>query len=525
MADESSEKADSGSNESAAKNEGPGAGGADAPEATAPSPADPKADEPSARALRFAHVTIGVAIFLCLTQIVFAVGLHRPNLFIWGPLVIAALLGSTYKLLRPARRLTIATMLLPAMLLIYGFEGKIARGRPYDGSAAARRGIEYDNRSVWEAILDSRAEGKDAYPSFQPRALLVLNLAKGLSPDELQNHIVSPEWGVSLDGERVLPLGGVANKHIIYCNEGGKYAEYESDEHGFNNPKGMWQKEQLDVALIGDSFTQAACVGQEENAAHWIRQKYPATLNLGMAGNGPMIELAGLEEHIAPRKPKIVFWVYYNNDMADLDVEKRVPMLNRYLEEDGFTQKLEGRQDKIDAALIELSGKIQVLAPKWPGALSAVGLTRKRSPMWLADLAMNESHSAATAVMRLDRLTWGLTSLVVTDIFAIEPDYPLFRKVLDKAKRRVEGWGGKLYFVYMADMYYLQYKGKREHNNRAGVLKTVAEAGIPLIDTQPRFFAEEDQFRVRFHTESHCNPAGYKLAADILLEQLQKDGK
>lgn len=530
MADESSDRADAKSDDERAASEETraGEGASEAPQAKqapASTTAAPRSDEPSARAVRFANITIGVAIFLCLSQIAFAVGLHRPNLFVYGPLVLAALFGATYKLLRPARRLTLATVILPAMVLIYGFEWRIARNRPYDGTMAERRGATYDNRSLWEAIVDARAEGKDAYPSFQPRALLVLNLAKGLAPDEIQNHMVSPEWGVTLDGERVLPLGGVANKHIVYCNEGGKYAEYEADEHGFNNPKGIWQKEQLDVAFVGDSFTQAACVGQDENAAHWIRQKYPATLNLGMAGNGPMIELAGLEEYIAPRKPKIVFWVYYNNDMGDLDVEKRVPMLHRYLEEDGFTQKLEGRQDKIDAALVELSGKIQSLAPHWPGALSAVGLTRKRSPMWLADLAMNESHSATTAVMRLDRLTWGLTSLAVVDVFAIEPDFPLFRKVLDRAKSRVEGWGGKLYFVYMADMFYLQYKGKREHNNRAKVLETVKEAGISLIDAHPRFLALEDQMSIRFHPESHCNPTGYKLLADILLEQLQKDGK
>lgn len=520
MADESSEQTEpKPTDDRPAKDEAPAANeGAPKTEA--------KSDEPSARAVRFANVTIGVAIFLSLTQIWFAIGLHRPNLFIWGPLVVAALLGATYKLLRPARRLMLATVLLPAIVLVYGFEWKLSRSRPYDGTMAELRGGTYDNRSLWEVVADRRAEGGgEAYPSFQPRALLVLNLAKGLSPDELQNHIISPEWGVGIDGERVLPLGGVSNKHIIYCNEGGKFAEYESDEHGFNNPKGIWTKDQIDVAFLGDSFTQAACVGQDENAAHWIRQKYPATLNLGMAGNGPLIELAGLEEYIAPRKPKIVFWVYYNNDMADLDVEKRMPMLNRYLDEDGFSQKLESRQDKIDAALVELSGKIQALAPKWPSGLSAIGLTRRRSPMWLGDLAMNESHSSTTAVLRLDRLTWAATSLAVVDVFAVDADYPLYKRVLEKAKRRVEGWGGKLYFVYVADMYYLQYKGKREHQNRKKVLETAAAAGLDVIDSQERFMAVEDPLQVKFHPESHCNPAGYKLLADVILERLQRDGR
>jgi hypothetical protein len=488
-------------------------------------PKDEKAapPEPSAGAVRFANVVIGVALALAVSQVVFALRMHRPTLLLVLPLVFTVALAASYKL-KAARRLTLALVLLPGMLLIYGFEWKIARSRPYDGTMAERRGQTYDPRSLWEAILDSRASGKDAYPSFQPRALLVLNLSKGIAPDEIQNHMVSPEWGVLVDGERVLPLGGVSNKHIVYCNEGGKYAEYESDEHGFNNPRGIWPKGTLDVALIGDSFTQAACVGQDENAAHWVRQRFPDTINLGMAGNGPLIELGTLEEYVAPRKPKHVFWVYYNNDMGDLDVEKRVPMLMKYLEEDGFTQKLEPRQAKLDATLVELSGKIEALAPRWPSGLSSIGLTRQSAPMWLGDLAMNESHSATTAVMRLDRLTWGLTSLAVQDVYNVAPDFPLFKRVLARAKSRVESWGGKLHFVYMADMFYLQYKGKRNHHNREGVLQTVKDLGIHLIDAHPTFMAVEDPLTIRFHPESHCNPAGYKLLSEVMLKGLDEAG-
>ncbi len=530
MGDESTEKVDAASKEEVApsKDEAPSNDEAAAAKKDAPPAAPTKAEaspEPSRGALRFAHVTLGVAIALSLSQLWFAATLHRPTLLQVLPAVLAALFAASFKL-RPARRMTLALVVLPGILLVYGFEWKIARSRPYDGTMAEKRGVAFDPRSLWEAILDSRAEGKDTYPSFQPRALMVLHLSQGIAnANEILNHTLSDEWGVVVDGERLLPLGGVSDKHIVYCNEGGKFAEYEADEHGFNNPKGLWAKDSLDVAMIGDSFTQAACVGADENAAHWVRQKYPATLNVGMAGNGPLIELGSLEEYIAPRKPKIVLWTYYNNDMADLDFEEHVPLLMRYLDEDGFTQKLEGRQPKIDAALIELSSRIEKLAPKWPSGLSSVGLTRKSAPIWLGDLAMNESHSATTAVLRLDRLTWALTSLAVVDVFNLPPNFPLFKRVLAKAKSRVESWGGKLYFVYMADMFYLQYKGKREQVNRPKVLETVKELGIPLIDAHPTFLALEDPMKIRFHPESHCNPAGYKLLSEIILRGLEQDGK
>ena len=523
MGSESTEKTASPSEPSHAGEDASTKEGSPSPEPDAKKDASP---EPSARAVRIANGIIGVAIALNLSQILFASARNRPALLLILPAVFAALLAASYKLLRPSRRVTLAFTLLPAILLIYGFEWKIARSRPYDGTMAERRGVKYDSRSLWEAIRDSRAEGHDAYPSFQPRALMVLNLKEGIEvKNEIQNHTLSPTWGVEIDGERVLPLGGISNKHIVYCNEGGKFAEYEADEHGFNNPKGIWAKDTIDVAMIGDSFTQAACVGQDENTAHWIRQKYPATLNLGMAGNGPLIELATLEEYVAPRKPKIVIWTYYNNDMGDLDFEKNVPLLKRYLEEDGFSQKLEPRQAKIDAALADLAGQIDKLAPRWPSGLGSVGLTRQASPMWLGDLVMNESHSATTAVLRLDRLTWALTSLAVVDVFNLPPDFPLFKRVMERAKKRVESWGGKLYFVYMADMFYLQYKGKRDHGNRAGVLSAVKELGIPLIDAHPRFLEVEDPMTIRFHPESHCNPGGYKLLSEIVLKGLETEAK
>ncbi|MBK8254399.1 MAG: hypothetical protein IPK82_17235 [Polyangiaceae bacterium] len=483
-----------------------------------------QAAEPSRRAVRFANITIGVAAFLCVSQVIFAFSTHRPTLLRVVPAVLALLFIAAYKL-SPARRITLAMVVFPAIFLIYGFEWKIARNRPYAATMAEKQGRSFDDRSLWEVINDERAQGVDAHPSFQPRALMVLDLSRGLSPDELANHQLSPSWGIEVNGERVLPFGGLSNKHIVYCNEGGTWAEYESDEHGFNNPKGIWSQDTIDVGLIGDSFTQAACVGAEENAAHWIRQRFPKTLNVAMAGNGPLIELATLEEYILPRKPKTVFWVYYNNDLGDLDVEKRMPLLMRYLEEEGFTQKLTARQAEVDAGLMTLSKRIGELAPPWPKALSSLGLSRKTAPRWLGDIVMDETHSSATAVMRLDRLSFAATSIFVKDVYNVEADFPLFKRVLARAKSRVEAAGGKFIFVYVADMFYLQYKGKRMHHFRDKVLEITRELGIPVIDTQADFLAVSDPLKVLQHLESHCNPEGYKLLGELMLkgyDQLNK---
>ena len=57
----------------------------------------------------------------------------------------------------------------------------------------------------------------------------------------------------------VIPLGGVGSVKTVYCNEGGEYTIYDADERGFSNPKGLWGAP-AEVAVIGDSYTQGACV-------------------------------------------------------------------------------------------------------------------------------------------------------------------------------------------------------------------------------------------------------------------------
>lgn len=128
---------------------------------------------------------------------------------------------------------------------------------------------------------------------------------------------------LTLDGTEVFPHGGMSNKVTAYCNESGTHEWYESDEHGFHNPKGVWSAAQIDVVAVGDSYTQGHCVASDTNFVALIRQRYPRTLNLGINGQGPLMTLATLRDYGLSLKPKIVLWFFYEgNDMTDLAEEK-----------------------------------------------------------------------------------------------------------------------------------------------------------------------------------------------------------
>src|SRR6266568_2391703 len=173
-----------------------------------------------------------------------------------------------------------------------------------------------------------------------------------------------PNGGVDLpSGERVFPLGQVADLPTIMCREGARpFAEFEADERGFNNPKGIWGKP-VDIMFIGDSMTYGACLPNRDHFIAQIRERFPSTLNLGAGGLGPLIELAQIREFVPKTKPKFIFYMYdENNDLysinptGDSDIVREYgnPILRKYLEDDQFSQRIYERQSEINAALKQL---------------------------------------------------------------------------------------------------------------------------------------------------------------------------
>ena len=81
----------------------------------------------------------------------------------------------------------------------------------------------------------------------------------------------------------------------VLCNESGDYVTYHSDQHGFHNPKEVWQSSRVEIAAVGDSFVQGYCVPSDQNFVSLIRNRHPATLNLGMAGEAPLLMLATMQ--------------------------------------------------------------------------------------------------------------------------------------------------------------------------------------------------------------------------------------
>ena len=70
----------------------------------------------------------------------------------------------------------------------------------------------------------------------------------------------------------IFQLSGISNSRTILCNENGYYSEYQSDKYGFNNPNNVWNVEQIEYVIIGDSYAQGSCVNRPNDIASILRK-------------------------------------------------------------------------------------------------------------------------------------------------------------------------------------------------------------------------------------------------------------
>jgi len=367
---------------------------------------------------------------------------------------------------------------------------------------AKRLGIEIDPRDGLEVVDDFRKRGIDAVP--------IVTASNDLFVSQPDGNIKS---AINIHETEVIPFGGISNKVTVLCNENGYYVTYESDEHGFRNLMGMWESSRIDIAALGDSFAQGYCVPSDKSFVDLIRQRYPATLNLGMAGDGPLLMLATLKEYLPLFKPKVVLWFYFEgNDLTDLQNEKKSGILMRYLKGD-FNQGLLARQNDIDQALIDYIDR---------ETAEAKNKKAKEQNSDVNDVYDLLGFVKLAALRGRLGLIYGNTvkeAELLSDVQG--PNVDLFREILSQAKASVSAWGGTLYFVYLPGWDRYTRDPGSATKQRTKVLTLASALGIPIIDVQPAFQAQIDPLSLfPFRGPGHYNEAGHRLVAEEVLKTI-----
>lgn len=383
-------------------------------------------------------------------------------------------------------RLNVLLVAGSGMVALYFLEIALLAFQPLRLAVGEFVGTE-DSRSKVQVIRDLRSGGRDAFSNFLPTL-----------------HARSPKVAAG-EETALVPLGSVSRAIAVTCNEGGRWLAFEADEHGFNNPAGLWptaRQAPVDILALGDSFTEGDCVPPAMNILGWLRAAYPRTLNLGVMGNGPLLQLAGLAEYGPVARPRTILWFFFEgNDLVDLQSELAAPFLRRYLDSD-FRQDLPARQDEVDA----------LLRPLLERALSDAEAREAPRPLMrsIADALLLRHLRHA---LRADRVV--SAEMMQEESMALAGIGDLVR-VLRRARTVAEGWNGRIVLVYLPGWTSVA-RPERPSELRAAVLSAVRELGLPVVDPHAAFLAQPDPGRAFFRFPgSHYNEAGYRLVAEAI---------
>ncbi len=450
-------------------------------------------------------------------------GIRRSRLVLFITLTLAVLWASwrPHKLLGVAAILSLGLLLATALahaggmarliitllsvvFSLWGAEAIVAFSMPSSSRAriAARQGVAYDRRAALDVVLELRRQGIDAIGNMRP-------------------------WPPT-DGAALVPLGGAPNRETVLCNEAGAYVTYHSDEYGFNNPRSVWSAQGTRLTLVGDSFTHGACVPSEQNIAGRLRERYPATLNLGWMGNGPLADLAVMREYVEPLKPPIVFWLHYEgNDVTDLNLEAHAKWPLSYLDP-AFRQGLMSRTSEIDQLYRKLGSQERLEAARadrstGPPHVLTLDAVEQRfgvdSPIidFVQHLMLSEIR------MKLSDLRdqWQRQAKQRSAGFGMNRE--LFEAVLRLANDTIRQWNGRLIVVYLPD--WAAYDSPtRPDFHRADVLQVCERLGIPVIDIDPVFRAHPDPLSLfPLRQRGHYTAEGYQLVAQTLMSAVEAD--
>jgi hypothetical protein len=309
-----------------------------------------------------------------------------------------------------------------------------------------------------------------------------------------------------------MPLGGLANRLTILCNQSGHYVSYESDEFGFRNPRDVWKSARADLAVIGQSFAQGYCLPDGKTFVDLLRHDYPVTLNLGTSGQSALRQLAAIKEYLATREPKTVLWIFSEwNDLIMLFDEARHPVLRRYAEP-AFTQNLLERQPEIEQRLQRVVNDMQADAQK---VAQSAG---KRDPLDRSLVRFVKLRHLRAMI----RSRYRPDPMEARGLSMLESRDNLLNEALQQAKTVTASWGGTLYFVYLPSWKRYDDGERLAEFERTKVLALVRALGIPVIDAHPSFAAYGDPLSLfPFRRFGHYNEEGNRIVAVTIRNTLR----
>lgn len=349
----------------------------------------------------------------------------------------------------------------------------------------------YDYRTIKEVVSDLRKNGKLSYPVIGVNQFLGTPSERWVAP-------------LSVDSREIVPLTQVANANLVYCNEGGSWFIYKSDRFGFNNPDILWNKNRIDLAIIGDSFASGACIAKPEpGLLEQIRSDIPSSLSISSPSSGPLLQLALMKEYLVPMRPKNVVWFFSDLNGLSFDYERQFHWLRNYL-------------DPININFLsEHHHQINSFVMKSVDA--NLNRSEKANPSFI-------SLTKDLITLRKLRESRGLTSCPNKN-----QQFYLLEETFKQAKLEIEKWGGYLTVVYMpngiepaCDLMRINDRQKNWYYHN--ILQIFERQDISVLNLKQAYAELGSPTNFYFFPGSHFTEHGYAWVSSQIIRHLKVSG-
>ncbi len=318
------------------------------------------------------------------------------------------------------------------------------------------------------------------------------------------------------DDKTIQTFGTISNSLMILCNESGKWITFKSDRYGFNNPDDLWEKNSIEILVVGDSYVQGHCVKSSVNYRGNLETlSKKNVLSLGVAGMGTLNEFAMFKEYGLKIKPKKVVLIYMNNDLDNLFPEKKNKILMEYLNNPFFTQNLINKQDLIDynTEKAMLNSNILTGDFKLNRFIKFFHLRSflKEKIKNLTDPDSNTSSSKNIYKRRAKNL-------------------PIFYDIIFKFNKLVNGYGGEFYvfIIPAAGEFHGSEKEKKDNKKlRLEIYEQLIKNNINVFDVHKNVFLNLQNpldvlpFGDKVKHENHFNELGFELSSKYIYEKIK----
>ncbi len=360
---------------------------------------------------------------------------------------------------------------------------------------AKEQKLNYDLRSPEEVFLELRENNENIKPNFY-YAPLFSNF-KTYKNYKKKNKIV--------------PFRGPINSKSISCTEDLKHRTIVNDKYGFRNLNTIY-KSKINNVILGDSYAEGFCVGQDEDITAYLNLMGHSTANFAVGTSSPLVSLAVLREFGETLRPKNFIYFYFEgNDLDGLNWEKKQKDLLKYLDDDYSVNYIK-KYDEIKIFLDEIS-KESIESAKRLVALKKNTVNKKNYDL----------IETAQDILELNNIR----NIVKNSIIKTSKknyDLNLFYEIVSKMELNSTKVGSKYIFVYVPtwSRYFTKFTKKDSSIFlKDEILNTLKDMGIETLDLTT-VFKNEENIKQYFPLGylGHFNANGYKKIAEALNEKL-----